>query len=113
MTNTELIELLREARKVVAYPFITVEHHQLLARIDAALAAHAAVPPSEETVEWISYGDWCEKSSNKFDGFFQLTIRAHALPGGPWHWEAPRRSGYAPTKDEAKAAAIAAARGMK
>ncbi len=114
--------LLREARNSVALEVAAVAAFRvsdadkrvldLLKRIDAALAVHDAVPPSEEKVEWISYGDWCEKSSNKFDGF-QLTVRAHALPGGPWHWEAPRCSGYAATKDEAKSAAIAAARGLK
>lgn len=30
--------LLREARKVLGHPFITVEHHMMCDRIDAALA---------------------------------------------------------------------------
>ena len=117
MTIDEAVELLREARSVIR-PIHTLDsatghyrwfHDTLCQRIDEALARHNA--EEQTTVEWISFGAWCEKSS-KIDGF-QLTVRAHALPGGPWHWEAPRCSGYAPTKDEAKAAAIAAARGQK
>lgn len=109
--------LLREAREDLALAYADIDALRqtrkmstLTDRIDAALAVHDAVSPSEETVEWFDYGEWGSKSS-KIDGF-QLTVRAHGLPG-PWHWEAPRSSGYAATKDEAKAAAIAAARGMR
>lgn len=80
----------------------------LLDRIDAALEEHA--DSAQSAVEWIDYGEWGAKST-QIDGF-ALTVRAHGLPG-PWHWEAPRCSGYAATKDEAKSAAIAAARGMR
>ena len=141
MTNAELLDLLREARDSVERDMdyteipdqVSREHQRLLnlrARIDAALAegcpdcghqygqqeycqgdghaehAESATP----VVEWIDYGEWGAKST-QIDGF-ALTVRAHGLPG-PWHWEAPRCSGYAATKDEAKSAAIAAARGMR
>ena len=106
-------ELLREAREALvrAENRMMAPPHQVpdvIQRIDAALAEHE----SKERVEWFDYGEWGAKSS-KINGF-QLTVRAHPpLPGGPWHWEAPRCSGYAATKDEAKSAAIAAARGIK
>ena len=106
--------LLREAREALDYvgQVPTGERNSraraLERRIDAALAEHA--DSATPVVEWIDYGEWGAKST-QIDGF-ALTVRAHGLPG-PWHWEAPRCSGYAATKDEAKSAAIAAARGLK
>ena len=72
-------------------------------RLRAALAVHEA----EGAVRWISYGPYHAKSVRV--GNFELTVTAHGI-NGPWHWEAPRTSGYEPTFDAAKAAAERAAK---
>lgn len=76
-------------------------------RIDAAFAAHDAVPPSEEKVEWQTdaFGNDYVKQGNV------LSMVAKTLDGN-WGWET-RVEGYADTEAEAQRAAIAAARRMK
>lgn len=114
MTNTELIDLLREARSVVdlAASRDARFDNGLLARIDAALAAHEAeerIDSATPVVEWEKrQGDYIHD-----DGVKELRVY---LWGGEWHWRTVveyRANGTCTTEAEAKAAAIAAARGMK
>ena len=79
--------------------------------IDAALAAHDAVPPSEERVDW-----WSQSQQEASMG--QTLLRVWCAGPNTWRWtawspEIFHKSGMAATLDEAKAAAIAAARGLK
>lgn len=86
-------------------------------RIDAALAAHDAVPLSEETVD-VDDSFWKDEAHRTvIDKNHVLVQRTNVRC---WYWNVNRESdglslgrGTAPTLDEAKAAAIAAARGMR
>ena len=99
--------LLCEAREVIAAVAESGNKDwELLQTIDAALVAHEV----EGAVRWIDYGPYHAKSI-RVDNF-ALTVTAHGI-NGPWHWEAPRSSGYEPTIDAAKAAAIRAAKGQR
>ena len=117
MTNAELLDLLREARKFVVDAerlWIEWDNEQeeravvsMLARIDAALAE--PLDSATPVVEW------------RNDGFGRSAVvgnaglRAWAWKG-VWAWSCERHSestGVAKSEDEAKSAAIAAARGLK
>jgi hypothetical protein len=106
MTNAELLNLLREARKWLAH-----EGHgdgsYVLHRIDAALAERqdSATP----VVEW----EQRQGSYIHDDGVNELRVY---LWGDEWHWHTVveyRANGICTTEAEAKSAAIAAARGMR
>lgn len=87
----------------------TAKCHKIMRdRIDAALAAHDAVPSSE--VKWRQP---CYGSHIYDDGIFRHKVE---LWGSKWRWFVAidyRTDGFSPSLDEAKAAAIAAARGMR
>lgn len=116
MGNAELVALLREARDAVEWDFDWSEHSQasdrkvaldLLARIDAALAVHDAVPPSEVEVEW--------RLANRphvFLAHLNDADMALRVDWDRWYWKVTRE-GHTFTLDEAKSAAIAAAKGMR
>ncbi len=114
MTNSELIALLREVRHVVDGLESCYPRDDLLDRIDAALAAHVA----EERVEWEEGTDYEKKPwYEAWIGHIGLHIRrwpwrSHKEPEVfYWHvWSPLDEDGQAATLDEAKAAAIAAAR---
>ena len=113
MTIDDAVKLLREARDVCEYPeFIpssgNISHaRQVRARIDAALAAHDAEPELVETepVEW-----------EPCDGFLRavrvpFTLEVNRM-GRFWEWQAIEL-GVTRTEDEAKAAALRAARRLR
>lgn len=110
MTKEEMVALLRDAQEFLGHglPCTTVCGECIVAaRIDAALAEHDTVPPGE--VEW----DRGPHGWVHDDGVNEL--RVYRL-GGEWRWVtdvAYRVDGTAQMLDEAKSAAIAAARGMK
>lgn len=101
--------LLREARSIVdlAASRDVRFDNGLLARIDAALAAHEAVSPSE--VEWIPNGP------RGLSGYLKGRVEkasVYQTKDGLW-WASASDVGPFNTLDEAQAAAIAAARGMR
>ena len=111
--------LLREAREsmgvLVDVGWIPAEMSNVesravecIKRIDAALAEHDAVPPSEEKVEWSTGGPLGVESA-WIDGDCLLRVR---WTGHDALWDATRQGREADEK-KAKAAAIAAARGTK
>lgn len=104
--------LLREAREDLALAHAdldalrqTRKMSTLTARIDAALAEHDAVPPGE--VMWKSDGG-AGLQSNVGD----YRLSTFNLRNGGWLWSVENRIPVL-TLDEAKSAAIAAARGMR
>lgn len=125
MTNTELLALLREARDSVALDAETAGNSRfasedervsgLLARIDAALAAHDAVPPSEEKVEWKLIDIDYPMHHANCEGA-ELVVFPNLFPANDaeslWRWKVGRQ-GYTNDFDEAQRAALAAARGMR
>ena len=103
--------LLREARECVVGRCNT----DLRDRIDAALAEHDAVPPSEEKVEWHTY-----ERSTVLDGIIcTIGYSPVADHEDPWWWRVQHAENRkwkfdrVKTEAEAKSAAIAAARGMR
>ena len=82
----------------------------LLDRIDAALAEHA--DSDTPVVEWCAVGDtWA--TAYPVDGV-EMTVMRWA--DGPWKWWTKLETsaqGTASTEEEAKSAAIAAARGLR
>lgn len=113
MTNAELIDLLREAREMLGNyldnPIRPRPRFPLFDRIDAALAEHEAeerVDSATPVVEWAKNPQTLEWYA-KMSPFF---VEVHYNNG--WKW-AVVSSGEAPSEAEAKAAAIAAAKGMK
>lgn len=119
MTNTELVELLRDTRRWVGHNLdctSVCDECVLAARIDAALAEHDAVPPSEAKWRPIGvFGDVDEYVATI--GHVNMTVHAEPVSStGDLLWEVRHTyaaSGTAPTLDEAKSAASAAARGMR
>lgn len=127
MTNAELVALLREARDFMRQaatsrgpcPDCTECDHRdaIIAKADAALAAHDAVLPSEEDVEWESGTDYEGKT------FASAQVKDVAIEVNGWDRAGTRfywrifstldEEGRADTLEEAKSAAIAAARGMR
>lgn len=122
MTNAELLNLLREAREAVEWDFDWSEHSQasdrkvaldLLTRIDAALAEHA--DSATPVVEWC-LGDNCDEDFVYYEAYpdSDTGVDAGRFKDGKWRWTMSReQQGYCDTLDEAKSAAIAAARGMR
>lgn len=111
----DLWALLREARgHVFNWPdYTVVQKRSLLDRIDAALAAHDVVPPSEEKVEW---------TQDALGYYARVMVEAEIEVfqdlSGEWQWNRTAASsvqphGHAATLDEAQRAALAAARGMR
>lgn len=110
--------LLREARgHVFNWPDYTVnQKRSLLDRIDAALAAHDAVLACEKKVEWRNTPDGEDAVINN------VVLSVWGWRGG-WAWQSKplaepsylnrTEMGLSNTLDEAKSAAIAAARGMR
>jgi hypothetical protein len=112
--------LLRDAREYVGFcpfdPDLMNVVGKIRARIDAALVAHkrdaVAMWPTEDVVRWqatradsgLAYG-WSEQQDN-------LTLTVHQVSAFTVLW-AVERYGTCSSIDEAKQAAIAAARGMK
>lgn len=121
MTKKEMVALLREARDAVEWDFDWSEHSQasdrkvaldLLSRIDAALAEHDAEERADSATPVV---EWEQRQGSYIhdDGVSELRVY---LWGDEWHWHTVvehRASGTCATEDEAKAAAIAAARGMR
>jgi hypothetical protein len=121
MTNAELIDLLREATSYLDDVVRSApekwkwtdeqrEANDLMHRIDAALAGHA--DSAQSAVEWCAVGDtWA--TAYPVDGV-EMTVMRWA--DGPWKWWTKLETsaqGTASTEEEAKSAAIAAARGMR
>jgi len=113
MTNTELVELLRETRRWVGHNLdctSVCDECVLADRIDAALATHDA----EERVTWSSSGKGLDAT---FGGYL---VEVQPTHDGWWGWRAEqfpvhrdRQHGHKRTMEQAQEAAIAAARGMK
>ena len=122
MTNAELLDLMREARESIAQDFDSGPAGRrtlldLLKRIDAALAEHAdSATPVVESVVWRNTPDGEDAVVNN------AVLSVWGWRGG-WAWQRKplaepsylnrTESGLSTTLDEAKSAAIAAARGMK
>lgn len=107
MGNAELLALLREAREFILRFGKVEEDHNLRDRIDAVLAKR--VDFATPSVEW----EQRQGSYIHDDGVNELRVY---LWGDEWHWHTVveyRANGTCTTEAEAKAAAIAAARGMK
>jgi hypothetical protein len=124
VTNAELLNLLREAREVAlaarahgSIPYFQWDRDQhtadrVLRRIDAALAEHA--DSAQSAVEW-RLGDDCDEDFVYYEAYpdSDTGVDAVRFKGGKWRWTMSReQQGYCDTLDEAKSAAIAAARGM-
>jgi hypothetical protein len=106
--------LLREAKRLIAANRLMLGHYSgarevgsLEDSIDAALAGRAE-GSTEDVVEWEQrHGSYIHE-----DGVNELRVH---LWGDQWHWHTVveyRANGTATTLDEAKSAAIAAAREM-
>lgn len=96
--------LLREA-----HAFVDPYEGDLFERIHAALAAHDAVPPSEEKVEWMPNGP------RGLSGYLKGRVEkasAYQTKDGLW-WASASDIGPFETLDDAQRAALSAARGMK
>jgi hypothetical protein len=118
MTNAELLDLLREARKFVGFCPTTQEGMDIVCkvrdRIDAALAAHqdSATSVVESDALW-----WTPSSHRAKEGKLELHVWRMSLE--EWGWstyvflEREVGSGVCATESEAKSAAIAAAKGLK
>ena len=114
--NIDPWELLSEARESIEQDFDWGEHDaagrqtllSLLKRIDAALAEHDAVLVFEKTVEWRI----TEHRPTVFHILFNGADIEVSLGAERWRWEVTRE-GDSATLDEAKSAAIAAAKSMK
>jgi len=88
-------------------------------RIDAALAAHLDEVPAQDSatdvVEW-RLGDDCDEEFVYHEAYpdSDTGLDVVRFKDGKWRWTMSReQQGYCDTLDEAKSAAIAAARGMK
>jgi len=121
-------ELLREARESVfrdslcreyddTHKTAAMEEHKrrtrLLDRIDAALAERQ--DSATDVVEW-RLGDDCDEEFVYYEAYpdSDTGLDVVRFLGGKWRWTMSReKQGYCDTLDEAKQAAIAAARGMR
>ncbi len=127
MTKDELFALLREALKKLEAADLWHPPGECrcigcnIARpIDAALAAHDAVPPSEEKVE--SEVVWRNTPDGEDAVVNNVVLSVWGWRAG-WAWQSKplaepsylnrTEMGLSKTLDEAKSAAIAAARGMR
>jgi hypothetical protein len=125
VTNVEIIALLREARgHVFNWPDYTVaQKRSLLDRIDAALAAHEAEERVDSATPVVESDIWWSPSSHRASkGKCDLHVWRMNLKEWGWSTTVYRDhergredlgNGVCNTLDEAKAAAIAAARGMR
>jgi hypothetical protein len=120
--------LLAEARESIEQDFDDGKHLLssdrdrfllLLARIDAALAAHRDEVPAQDSatdvVEW-RLGDDCDEEFVYYEAYpdSDTGLDVVRFKGGKWRWTMSReQQGYGNTLAEAKSAAIAAARGLK
>jgi hypothetical protein len=108
--------LLREAREFLGHglPCATVCGECIvLARIDAALAE--PLDSATPVVEW-RLGDDCDEGFVYYEAYpdADTGLDVVRFKDGKWRWTMSReQQGYCDTLDEAKSAAIAAARGMK
>ena len=123
MTNAELLELLREARyaceSLEFEPCSENRRHALdtKARIDAALAAHRdEVPAQDSAKEVVEFKPrwWPAQQETLVN---EACVRVWLQDAENWGWWVfkslgVRDTGFAKTEDEAKSAAIAAARGL-
>ena len=110
MTIEQAVALLRDAREFLGHglPCATVcDECIVIDRIDAALAAHDAEPKAVETeaVEW----EPCDGFSRTIRVPFTLEVQRM---GRFWEWQAIEL-GVTRTEDEAKAAALRAARSAR
>jgi hypothetical protein len=105
MTIDEAVALLREAQDRAES--VDGLGDKLIRRIDAAIAAHNAEPEAVETeaVEW----EPCDGFSRTIRVPFTLEVQRM---GRFWEWQAIEL-GVTRTEDEAKAAALRAARRMR
>jgi hypothetical protein len=78
-------------------------------RIDAALAAHRDEVPAQDSAKGVV--KWCGDSETQFVSIGHVYIEINN-EGEEWYWKVCT-DGFAPTLDEAKSAAIAAARGLR
>lgn len=119
MTLDEAVALLREARNSVALEVAAVAAFRvsdadkrvldLLARINAALAAH---DDKSAEVEWVEYSDG-DLMAYPVDGNI-LSVRKREDGRWQWNTEIDREDGgFCATVDEAKAAALKAARSAR
>jgi hypothetical protein len=114
MTNEELIDLLREARKHVDLTtgyFEVYNDNNLLSRIDSALAERQ--DSAKDVVEWTKGASEDDYTYAQLDSDTYVDV---IQADGQWRWSALREQGcggYCATEAEAKSAAIAAARGMR
>lgn len=113
MTLDEAVALLREARDYVGFlptrPDGIERALSIQARIDAALAAHDAEP---EAVEWVEYSDG---DMMAYPGGGD-SLAVSRQEDGRWQWNTEidrEEAGVCDTVDEAKAAALKAARGLR
>ena len=130
MTNAELLDLLRKAREELADLWAIVhcpEHKRKACRecdgtidcIDAALAerqdsAKDVVEPVEMRWGWHEVNSPNRLAALLMDGTRVECRKAENNGVMGWAWNAMIQPvGFAPTLDEAKSAAIAAAKGMK
>jgi hypothetical protein len=113
--------LLREAKQIIAANRLMLGHYsgareveRLEDRIDAALAEHAdsATPVVESDDLW-----WTPSSHRAKEGKYEMHVWRMSLKQWGWstcvYQEREVGNGLCNTLDEAKSAAIAAARGMK
>ena len=99
--------LLREARE-----WIEIED-DLIDRIDAALAERQ--DSAKDVVEW-RLGDDCDEEFVYYEAYpdSDTGLDVVRFKDSKWRWTMSReQQGYCDTLDEAKSAAIAAAKGMK
>lgn len=126
MRNAELFELLAQARESVFRDSLcreyddtnkaaAMEEHKkrtrLLSRIDAALAEREA----DEKVEW-RLGDDCDEDFVYYEAYpdSDTGVDVVRFKYGKWRWTMSREEqGFCDTLDEAKTAAIRAARGLR
>lgn len=115
MTLDEAVALLREALMAIRLPCVSggwpcgCETCETKTRIDAALAAHDAEP---EAVEWVEYSDG-DLMAYPGDGNI-LSVRKREDGRWQWNTEIDREDGgFCATVEEAKAAALKAARSAR
>jgi hypothetical protein len=120
MTNEQLLDLLREAKRLIAANRLMLGHYSgvrevgsLEDHIDAALAE--AQDSAKDVVEWrVMQDDPDFWEAYPADGETALDVTR--CKDGRYRWSATverEEVGYCDTEAEAKSAAIAAARGMR
>ena len=123
MTNAELLNLLREAKRLIAANRLMLGHYSgvrevgsLEDRIDAAFAERQ----DSETDIVESEVEWDRVNAHFYTAYpddeTSLTVSRFDLTRQEWRWDMERevkRKGYCATEAKAKSTAIAAAKGMK